>query len=165
MFSSTPPSQTQDRASGSLTTPLGQQETNRTPCLHIWSVFVVQLSGDLQLPRLPRRWLVLPLSSHSSLGVDRDSKRMEVEEEGQREEGRMTLPSNCLLTQQQAWAPAPTPGTGMCHTGSPNRCFFFFTGFRGVGLWRSSSMSDSSISSSAEIRISDSDSSWDAALR
>lgn len=153
-----PPSQTQDRATGSLTTPSGQQETNKTPCLHIWSVFVVQLSGDLQLPRLPRCWLVLPLSSHSSLGVDRDSQRMEVEEEGQREEGRNDA------AEQLSADPDLTPGTGMGHTGSPNRCFFF-TGFRGVSLWRSSSMSDSSISSSAEIRISDSDSSWDAALR
>lgn len=99
-----PPSQTQDRATGSLTTPSGQQETNKTPCLHIWSVFVVQLSGDLQLPRLPRCWLVLPLSSHSSLGVDRDSKRMEVEEEGQREEGRNAAAQQLSADPAVGWA-------------------------------------------------------------
>lgn len=104
-----PPSQTQDRASGSLTTSSGQQETNKTPCLHIWSVFVVQLSGDLQLPRLPRCWLVPPLSSHSRLGVDRDSKRMEVEEEGQREEGRNGAAEQPSADPAVGWGPKPDP--------------------------------------------------------
>lgn len=51
------------------------------------------------------------------------------------------------------------------HTGQtaiPIRSFFFFTVFRPVSR-RTSSSSDSSISSSAEKRISDSESSWDRA--
>lgn len=99
--------------------------------------------------------------SHSSLGASGEraetARGVEVEEEGWREEER-----------DDAAGPGSgpvTPNMGMCHTGSPKRCFFFFTGLRGVSLRRSSSASDSSISSSAEIRISDSDSSWDAALR
>lgn len=47
-------------------------------------------------------------------------------------------------------------------TGIPMRSFFFFTVFMPVSR-RTSSSSDSSISSSAEKRISDSESSWDRA--
>lgn len=61
-----PPGQTQDRASGSLTTPL-RTTTNKTPRLHIWSVFVVQLREDLQLP-WPGQWPPFPLS-HSCPGT------------------------------------------------------------------------------------------------
>jgi hypothetical protein len=63
----------------------------------------------------------------------------EVEEEG-REEGRDAVAAG--LGPRTV-----TRSVGMCHTGSPKRCFFF------TGLRRSSSASDSSISSSAEIRI------------
>lgn len=71
----------------------------KTPCLHIWSVFVVQLSGDLQLPQPARRWLFLPLSSHSHPGVGRDSERMEVEEGGRERRERMMLQSSRLGPQ------------------------------------------------------------------
>ena len=54
---------------------LGQRQTDKMPRLHIWSVFVVQLSGSLRLPQTPRRRPVLPLSSHSSLGAGGDGKR------------------------------------------------------------------------------------------
>lgn len=54
---------------------LGQRQTDKTPRLHIWSVFVVQLSGSLRLPRTPRRWPALPLPSHSSLGAGGGGKR------------------------------------------------------------------------------------------
>lgn len=128
-----------DKASGSLTTPSGRQQRKKTPGLHIWSVFVVQLSGDLQQPPPARRWLFLPLSSHGGW------EWAEREDRGRRggREGR----------KEAAEQPGPRPDPHrMCHTGSPKRCFFFFAGLRGVSLRRSSSTSDSSISSSAEIR-------------
>lgn len=77
---------------------------------------------------------------------------MEVEEEGQREQGRKDAAEQPPADPAAGWRPRPDLGTGVCHTGSPKRCFFF-TGFRGLSLRRSSSTSDSSISSSAEIRI------------
>lgn len=92
-----------------------------------------------------------PPAQVTVVGGGQTVRGAEVEEEGQ--EGRVACQGV-----------PPPPGRGP-HTGSPKRCFFFFAGFRGVSLRRSSSPSDSSISSSAEIRISDSDSSWEAALR
>ena len=73
-------------------------------------------------------------------------------EEGQREEGREDAAERPSANRWLA-GPRPDPSSRMRHTGSPKRCFFFFAGFRGVSLRRSSSTSDSSISSSAEIRI------------
>lgn len=101
------------------------------PCLHIWSVFVVQLSRDLQLPRPPRRWLVLPLSSHSSLGVGRDSKRMEVEEEGQREEERNDAAERPSADPAAGWAPKPDPLHGNVSYRQPEAVLLFLHRLQG----------------------------------
>lgn len=97
---------------------------------------------ELQLPTAPSGTGPLPSFKSQSSGAGGERAEtaggVEVEEEG-REEG-----SNAAAGLGPRTV---TRSVGMCHTGSPKRCFFF------TGLRRSSSASDSSISSSAEIRI------------
>lgn len=106
--SSVSPSQTQGRASGSLATLSGQQETNKTPCLHIWSVFCSATEEGPPTAMAPSV-LARPPSSHSRLGVDRDSRRTEVEEEGQREEGRNDAVEQLSADPAAGRGPEPDP--------------------------------------------------------
>lgn len=163
-FSSVLPCQTQDRVVG----PSQHRQDDYTHTRNALLAYLVSVcsatewtppTAEALAPALPPS----PQSQSQSPGVGGDSESKEVEEG--RRGGRPDPAEGPGSSAAVAGWPRAGRSTGTRHTGSPKRCFFFFAGFRGASRRRSSSVSDSSISSSAEIRISDSDSSWDAALR